>query len=161
MTSATQALFERLYAKVDYDKGICPWEIVKIAVEQDCFPWYDPRFIKGYYDLLADCFLNTATWIKGQYYARLVISRMPRGIDDDLIEIAEALSQGELPKSETWNIGNPYVCHWPAPTPQYCRPWNGHMLLWSLAYREYRRLERREKFKATGYRSPRRNMYYS
>ena len=153
-------LFDQLYSQIDYAKGICPWDVVEQAIAQGCFVWSDPRFVKGYYDLLAGCFRNISGWLKGQYYAQLVLSHMPEGIDDDLIEISQALIEGRFPDNKAWNFSQPYFSYWPAGTLQYCRPsWNGQMFLWSLAYGEYRRKEERRKFKESGYRSPRRNIY--
>lgn len=154
-----QTLFDELYATVDYAKGICPWDAVKASIEQSCLPWYDPRFIKGYHELLYGCFLNTVTWLKGQYYAELVLSHMPPGIDDELLQIAQSLNEGKLPESGAWVDGNPYMCSWPAVIGQYVYPWNGCMVRWAIAHKEQRRLLRRLKVKASGYRSPRRNIY--
>lgn len=157
----TRTLFDRLHETVDYAKGICPWDAVEAAIQGDCLPWYDPRFIKGYHQLLFGCFLKTSGWIKGKYYAQLVISEMPAGIDDDLIQKAQALIEGRLPESETWNAGNPYVCTWPAAVGQYYHPWNGVMFRWALAHKQQQCLAGRLRIKASGYRSPRRNIYYS
>ena len=84
---------------------------------------------------------------------------MPDGVDNDLIEIAQSLSRGEVPEKGAWSNGNPYVCSWPAVIGEYIYPWNGRMVRWVIAYEEQQRLVRRLKVKVSGYRSPRRNMY--
>lgn len=151
--------FEQLYQMIDYEQGITPWEVVEQAIQQDCTPWSDPRFIKGYYELLFACFQNTAHWLKGQYYAQLVLSQMPRGIDDDLMNTAQALNTGQLPQGDAWNVGNPFACLWPAPVSQYCYPWDGPMFCWTMAQKAHQRLARRLQLKASGYQSPRRGIY--
>ena len=152
-------LFDQLYATIDYERGVTTWSIVEAAISQDCLPWYDPRFVKGFYELLFDCFQDTAHWLKGQYYARLVIEQMPEGIDEDLLAVATALANGRLPAVESWNAGNPYVSLWPASVEQYCYPWNGKMLRWAIETKANKRLTRRLKLRASGYESPRRQMY--
>ncbi|NEQ33294.1 MAG: hypothetical protein F6K04_20220 [Leptolyngbya sp. SIO4C5] len=154
-------LFERLYSSIDYEKGITPWDIVAASVEGNCLPWYDPRFIKGYYELLFFCFLDTAGWLKGQHYAKRVIEDMPTGIDDDLKTIATALCAGQLPQVNSWNAGNPFTCSWPAPITHYCYPWDGKMWLWAISHKAHRQLARRLKVKASGYQSPRRAIYHA
>lgn len=152
-------LFDQLYATVDYEQGVSPWDVVEAAILQGCTPWYDPRFIKGFHELLFACFQSTAHWLKGQYYAQLVLEGMPKGIDEDLLAVATALADGQLPQVESWNMGNPYASSWPAPIGQYCYPWNGMMLRWALEANANKRLARRLKLKASGYQSPRRQMY--
>lgn len=152
-------LFDQLYATVDYEQGVSPWDVVEAAILQGCTPWYDPRFIKGFHELLFACFQSTAHWLKGQYYAQLVLERMPKGIDEDLLAVATALADGQLPEVDSWNMGNPYASSWPAPIGQYCYPWNGMMLRWALETNANKRLARRLKLKASGYQSPRRQMY--
>lgn len=152
-------LFDRLYTTIDYEQAITPWDVVETAISHGCTPWYDPRFIKGFHELLFACFQNTAHWLKGQYYAQLVLQEMPQGIDADLLAVATALADGWLPEVESWNMGNPYASSWPAPVGQYCYPWNGKMLRWALEIKANKRLARRLKLKASGYQSPRRQMY--
>ena len=152
-------LFDQLYKTVDFERGITPWHVTKVAISHSCTPWYDPRFIEGCYELLFACFQNTAYWLKGQYYARLVLEKMPTGIDDDLLAVVTALVEGRVPNVESWNAGNPYASSWPAATVQYCYPWNGKMLRWAIEEKANKRLARRLKLKASGYQSPRRQMY--
>lgn len=154
-------LFDRLYTTIDYEQAITPWDIVEQVIAQDCTPWYDPdpRFIKGLHELLFACFQNTAHWLKGQYYAQLVLEKLPQGIDADLLAVATALADGRSPEVESWNMGNPYASTWPAPVEQYCYPWNGKMLRWALEIKANKRLARRLNLKASGYQSPRRQMY--
>ncbi|MEM9770005.1 MAG: hypothetical protein AAF889_00115 [Cyanobacteria bacterium P01_D01_bin.73] len=52
-------LFDQLYANIDCEKGIYSWTVAETAIEQNCLPWYDPRFIKGYHELLFVCFIST------------------------------------------------------------------------------------------------------
>ena len=153
-------LFDQLYKTIDYEQGITPWDVVETAILQGCTPWYDPRFVKGCYELLFACFQNTAHWLKGQYYARVVIEQMPPGIDEDLLAVATALVHGQLPAVDSWNAGNPYASKWPAVTTEYCYPWNGMMLRWTIEEKANKRLSRRLKLKASGYQSPRRQMYF-
>ena len=152
-------LFDTLYQTIDYEQGVTPWDVVETAIAHGCTPWYDPRFVKGFYELLFACFQNTAHWIKGQYYAELVIEEMPQDIDQDLFAVATALATGHLPDVDSWNAGNPYASSWPAATAQYCAPWNGKMLRWAIETKANKRLARRLKLKASGYHSPRRKMY--
>lgn len=152
-------LFDQLYTTIDYRHGISPWDIAESAIEQGATPWYDPRFVKAFHELLFACFQDTAYWLKGKTYTQLILDQMPAGIDDDLITIARALQDGRLPEVDSWNAGNPFACPWPAPITRYCYPWNGHMLQWALAEKANRRLARRLKLKASGYQSPRRQIY--
>ena len=152
-------LYNQLHETVDWEREITPWDVVALSIEKGCTPWYDPRFVQGYHQLLADCFYDTSCWIKGKYYAHLALESMPHGIDDDLLAIAANLATGRLPETETWNAGNPYVCPWPAPISRYVSPWNGLMLLWASQDYANKRLMWKLKAKASGYKSPRRGMY--
>ncbi|MEO0377000.1 MAG: hypothetical protein AAF329_20775 [Cyanobacteria bacterium P01_A01_bin.17] len=151
--------FDRLYPTINYETGITPWSIVAESIEQGCLPWSDPRFIQNYYHLLCNTFRHTSRWLKGQYYAQLVLDQMPPDIDDDLRAIAAAVVQGRIPESESWNGGNPYLCTWPATHLDYCYPWNGLMFRWALGHIANKRMLRRLKHKVSGYKSPRRNQY--
>ena len=153
------SLYNSLYHTIDWENGVTPWDVVALAIEHGHTPWYDPRFIQGYHQLLFDCFQLTTHWIKGLYYAQFVLEHMPQGIDDDLRTIAAALAAGRLPQTDTWNAGNPYTCSWPAPLAQYTSPWNGLMVRWTMVDNTHKRLARRLKLKTSGYQSPRRDMY--
>ena len=152
-------LYNSLHQTIDWEQGVTPWDVVALAIEHGHTPWYDPRFIQGYHQLLFDCFQLTSHWIKGRYYAKLALENMPHGIDDDLLAIAATLAAGRLPETQSWNAGNPYACSWPAPLSQYSSPWNGLMVRWTIEDKVNKHLARRLKLKSSGYKSPRRDMY--